>query len=926
MTNKISILDIKFNTDEAVKSAVKLRGEISVLQKQQKAYDAQIKQGKVLTEEQAEQYEKNAFSLKELSRELRNTQQQQDALTRANKAAEGSYEQLLQAQKLAEIELKKQADTLKINADGTIEMTQAYFDAKKQVDESKQAILLFNAGIAQGNTNVGNYGNSLEAMRAKLKVLEQQIKTADVGSEKFKEANDEAQALRLSIDQALGKVNEFGEREPKNPVKKAFGDALVTVGLLGSAFETLSGQFSDNEDAQEKLAQAAQATALALTVANIAKEKGAIIDTVSLVSTKAQTAATFLFSKAKAALAATTVGATAATRAFSAALVATGIGALVVGLGLVIANFDKLKAAFDNTTPAIRNLVRVLIPIIPLFEGVAFAANKVGTALGLIKPDKFSVDLDVLNKVLERTNGAFELMNNKLSRTIELRKAQGANEKEIVALTTKQLQIELKQREMVFERAKQIKAALGTLTEEQQKLFDKVEEDYFKAQNRLDVFNAEQITKQRTKSKEAADQRLADQKAVLQRELLQLKEGSDAYLAKQIEILEKEREIQLSQSKLTQAQRLLIEAQTLDQINKLNEEAIKAAKARDIKALTDKISGDEALLRQQYYEQEIADIEAFKQGAFASLDDFNEVRKQKEIKFREEQAAFRIAQLELDILNIENDEALLEAKRAEIAQIKADTLANQLSEENRLKDDALQKEIDRINTLAEVELQRVAIVKNGLAAVQTLFSENEQAQKAFVVFQKALALQEIAINLQRELSVIRAQSSANLLNVPTGGAAGAVELAVRKGLAIAGAAASAASVIKAREGAMFDIMGASHEGGGVPIHVGGQLVAEAEGGEKLAIVKKTASSYLNGLSSINQAFGGRSLTSPTTSQTFANGGLIDTGGLSGAISQSNQLEEAFFRAAKRLPSPVVKVSSINRVNREMKEVRAVSGV
>jgi hypothetical protein len=488
------------------------------------------------------------------------------------------------------------------------------------------------------------------------------------------------------------------------------------------------------------------------------------------------------------------------------------------------------------------------------------------------------------------------------------------------------LKIELKQRELVFQRAKQIKAALGRLTEEQQKLFDKVEQDYYNAQNRLDVFNAEQITKQRTKAKEAADQRLADQKAVLQRELLQLKEGSDEYFNKQIEILEKERQIQLSQAKLTQAQKLLIEAQTLDQINKLNEERIKLAKERDIKALTDKISGDEAKLRQDYYNQEIADIEAFKQGAFASIDEFNEIRRQKDIAFREQQAAFRIQQLELDLLNIENDEALLEAKRAEIAQIKADTLANQLSEENRLKDEALQRELERINTLAEVELQRVATIKNGLAAVQTLFGENAKENQAFIAFQKALALSEIAINLQRQIAAIGVYSSANGLNAATFGAAGAAQFAVQKGFAIAQAAAGAASVIKAREGAMFDIMGASHEGGGVPIHVGGQLVAEAEGGEKLAIVKKTASSYLNGLSSINQAFGGRNLTSPTTSQSFANGGLINTGGLTSVISQSNQLEEAFLKAVKRMPSPVVKVSSINRVNNEMKEVRAVSGV
>jgi hypothetical protein len=151
----------------------------------------------------------------------------------------------------------------------------------------------------------------------------------------------------LQVDQALGKVNEFGEREPKNPVKKAFGDTLITVGLLASGLQTLSAQFTDNEDAQEALAKSAQALAVATTVANIAKEKGAIIDTVNLAVTKAQTLAQFLAAKATGVLtAATRIFGITAAGAWAAATL--GISALIAGIVALVANFDKVTRAVKD--------------------------------------------------------------------------------------------------------------------------------------------------------------------------------------------------------------------------------------------------------------------------------------------------------------------------------------------------------------------------------------------------------------------------------------------------------------------------------------------------------------------------------------------------------------------------------------------------
>jgi hypothetical protein len=119
---------------------------------------------------------------------------------------------------------------------------------------------------------------------------------------------------------------------------------LITVGLLASGLQTLSAQFTDNEDAQEALAKAAKALAAATTIANIAKEKGAIIDTVNLAVTKAQTIAQVIAAKTTGLLTgATRLFGITATQAWAAATL--GLSVLITGLVALIANFKEITNA-----------------------------------------------------------------------------------------------------------------------------------------------------------------------------------------------------------------------------------------------------------------------------------------------------------------------------------------------------------------------------------------------------------------------------------------------------------------------------------------------------------------------------------------------------------------------------------------------------
>lgn len=117
------------------------------------------------------------------------------------------------------------------------------------------------------------------------------------------------------------------------------------------------------------------------------------------------------------------------------------------------------------------------------------------------------------------------------------------------------------------------------------------------------------------------------------------------------------------------------------------------------------------------------------------------------------------------------------------------------------------------------------------------------------------------------------------------------------------------------------IFGKSHAQGGVTFRGDNGQVFEAEGGENVYIMKKTASAEINALSAINEAHGGHS---------FGTSGLYKfaDGGMAASISEANrmvrqsdnvrlssesinQLAGVVIDAVMSMPNPVVSVQDIN---------------
>lgn len=130
------------------------------------------------------------------------------------------------------------------------------------------------------------------------------------------------------------------------------------------------------------------------------------------------------------------------------------------------------------------------------------------------------------------------------------------------------------------------------------------------------------------------------------------------------------------------------------------------------------------------------------------------------------------------------------------------------------------------------------------------------------------------------------------------------------------------------------IYGRSHAQGGVTFRGDNGQVFEAEGGENVYIMKKTASAEINALSALNEAHGGNSFGTSGLYK-FADGGMV--AGLSEAnrvVKQAesmklssesiNQLAGVVIDAVMSMPNPVVSVQDINSGQNDVSVVQRLA--
>lgn len=209
---------------------------------------------------------------------------------------------------------------------------------------------------------------------------------------------------------------------------------------------------------------------LGLQIRNGLEKAKNFIMTGSIAPALAGVAATQAQSGANVALAASTTGATTAMKLFRLALIATGIGAIVVAIGLLIANFDKVSEAvmkaynwFNKLGPTIKIVIGIMMPFVAVIYGVIKAFEYFG-----VVDDEMTAKMKKNAK--ERTEATEKELNKKISAekqkakavddnySFEIRKSQAAG-KTTEEMEEKKLQAALKSGRAILEMQKQKIAA-----------------------------------------------------------------------------------------------------------------------------------------------------------------------------------------------------------------------------------------------------------------------------------------------------------------------------------------------------------------------------------------------------------------------------------------------------------------------------------
>lgn len=635
-----------------------------------------------------------------------------------------------------------------------------------------------------------------------------------------------------------------------------------------------------------------------------------------------------LFNKAQAALAAGQQAvasaqkiATISTKSFGAALVSTGIGAILVLFGSLVAFLTQTQKGMDlvaQATSAVGTFVgKVTDSFSKLGEQLIKAVIPTFTSLADIIGGILTLDFDQVRKGI---NGVSEAVSGiEPINLLEVGKNALQASKDAVILTKqlqdvtraeKDLDLQRSQSRQNIERLKLIAEDQTKSTEERAKAAEQalnlelgLEQKAIKLQEERIRILAEQ--NDLTNSTDEDNNRLID----AQIKLANLQQES---ATKQIELNNK---LNALKKEGNAANQLLIDQQT-----KLQEEANKKAEA-EAKKLNELKAAEQKAFNEQFkanlQEQAKAtqdsiqsEINAEKEKFVAGLTDFKEyqaalqaiedaaIQKRKDDFLLQLENTRSNLQLEADTkLAIEKD---LQEK---IKQLDNDALTS-LVENKKVEQDAAKKTADANKQLAEDEANfKINAAQSVLSAAISIFGQQSLAGKLAASFQAGIDTFAAANSVLKDPLVPTFLKPVFVASTIASGLANVAKI-------------NSAKVPKLAEGGGIEIAGPSHAGGGVDVALGGQTVANVEGGEGLFVMKKDAFQSLKALSNYNQMFGGNSWFGGGK-KFLADGGAISRGSSPTIDRRLLQDTQASLSNAMQSINVVTRVTDIDRVSGEM---------
>ena len=329
--------------------------------------------------------------------------------------------------------------------------------------------------------------------------------------------------------------------------------------------------------------------------------------------------------------------------------------------------------------------------------------------------------------------------------------------------------------------------------------------------------------------REFAESRLENRLSLINADLAEATEGSSEYfnlLRRQLQI---ERNLRLQSAELSNEDRLAIQAEYIRDLADLN-----AQQAEQNVAIQQDLQLGNL---EREYEQQLIDLSTFHERRNQILADFE----------RLELENFRGTLLERTRLEQENQIARIQREREfqqQLLREKEERLLQEI-ELDQTRNDIAKNFSEAIISIAGDEREAYRETADGR---REDISKESVILKAGLALKKAAAINEIRINLQRQLTNISLKASQDAL-IPGIGLALSTQTLLRKVLAISEAAARTASVLSAKledggqvrkelkrqAGQYLEsgglLRGPSHKNGGVKAIVAGRFPIEMEGGE-----------------------------------------------------------------------------------------------
>jgi hypothetical protein len=413
----------------------------------------------------------------------------------------------------------------------------------------------------QAESSVNKFGDAIENTEKSVTSLKGQLRQAQAEvaalSDKFGATSREAVNAAKKAAELVDKIGDakaltdaFNPDAKFRALSGSLGGVAGGFSVVTGAMGALGGESKDVENAILKV-QSAMAISSGLQAVGESVDQFKILGTVIKNTTIAQKALTVYQTAYNFVNAATTTG----LKLLRGALIATGIGALIVGMGLLISNFDKVKAAVMNLIPGLAKVgdfVGGIVESITDFVGATSDASRAVNKLKKDADDTLSVNKKFMqehgSQVDEYTKKKIDAKN----KYAEAVKEDGANQ---VALS-KELNRELAQIEFSrgdekrkiqkeqIEKSEKDKEALEEKASA--KTLQKAEEE----KNRLAEIEKERqalIGRQGEKARdeyEAAEKLIADAKkansdALLTEKELAIQNENDAFELKKQDLLSK---------------------------------------------------------------------------------------------------------------------------------------------------------------------------------------------------------------------------------------------------------------------------------------------------------------------------------------------------------------------------------------------------